>query len=149
MFDKLLSLFGFSKEEYPLSNIIEYMSPDNPVLSDMPDEWKKSWVFASREAIRLANLSVEEIKLLPENTDVELPETLQGLSCNIDHGVMLNGCHIVNVIISSNNLIEGRNAICASFEIPHEGQILIQPRPMWSGPNTESLVRWVHGYKPK
>lgn len=115
----------------------------------MPDYWKEPWITASTEALRLLSLSVIELKDLPERFAFELPQNMSGFSGEVDHGVMLNGDHAISVIISSEQITEGKVSIRASFEVSYQGEILVQPRPMWSGPNTESLNSWVYGYEPQ
>ncbi len=108
MWNKLLNLFQRNNEEFLLSAEKEFMSVHNDALAEMHERWKEPWVLVTNEAKHLLNLSIENIKALPESAKLELPAHMEQFSGEIEHGVMLNGEHTIYVVISSNELIDGK-----------------------------------------
>jgi hypothetical protein len=149
MWETLKKKLGLASGPRSKSSEVEFRASDSAELKNLPAFWKEPWVMASTEALKLLTLAEPRIKELPAKASFELPAEYQGFVGEIEHEVMLNGWHVITVAIKPPSLVNGISGIAARFEVTHEGEKLAQALPMWSGPNSEGFVWWVHGYEPQ
>jgi hypothetical protein len=149
MWKRIKKLFGIEVDEFPQSKAHEFLTLQSKALIELPELWRAPWAFASEQALKLLALSIEELTALEQNTPLDLPAHLNEFNAIIEHGAWMNGTQSIAVIVSSDTLVAGKDSIRAYFELSFEREISVQPRPLWSGPNSESLAYWPYGYEPE
>lgn len=147
MLNFIKQLFNFKKEELPPAT--DFYSLDSPELAQLPSQWKLPWQVASAKALRLSKLSRAALSEMPRESTFQLPQEMQGFEGVIEVFAMLTADITIRIIVKSNELIGNKEAISAEFEVTENGTTILQPWPMWSGPNNESLAWWKYGHDPK